>query len=214
MVLNAALMKQLTGGDTYTGRYLNENLFEFQMEGKPFINTNHKPHVTDDTIFASGRVKIIPFNRHFSESEQDKGLKREFRKAKIKSAILNWMVMGWRLIQETGFDAPPAVVQATAEYREEADVIGVFLSERTVPAEGKRLATRQLYLAYQDWAKSGGYKAADNRAFVQDLRRRLDVGKDYKLGNVVLCLELSAGQFCGSAADYVSDLSDVSGSAS
>jgi putative DNA primase/helicase len=184
------------------------------MEGKPFINTNHKPSVTDDTIFASGRVKIIPFNRHFSESEQDKGLKREFRKAKGKSGILNWLARGWRLIQETGFDLPPAVVQATAQYREEADVIGVFLSERTVPAEGKRLATRQLFLAYQDWAKSGGYKAVDNRAFVQDLRRRLDVSKDYKLGNVVLGIELSAGQFCGSAADYVSDLSDVSGSAS
>jgi hypothetical protein len=67
-------------------------------------------------------------------------------------------------------------------------------------------------LAYQDWAKSGGYKAMDNRAFVQELRHRLEVGKDYKLGNVVFGIELAAEQFCESAPDYVSDLSYVSGS--
>ena len=50
MELNTALIKQLTGGDTYTGRFLNENSFEFSMEGKIFINTNHLPRVTDDTV--------------------------------------------------------------------------------------------------------------------------------------------------------------------
>jgi phage/plasmid-associated DNA primase len=120
--------------------------------------------------------------------------------------------MGLRLIRETGFDAPLSVIEAVAEYRQEADVIGVFIAERTVPAEGKRLATRQLYLAYQEWSKSGGYKAMDNRAFVQDLRRRFEIGHDYKLGNVVLGMDLAAGQFCGSTPDYVSDLSYVSGS--
>jgi putative DNA primase/helicase len=59
MILNAASIKQFTGGDTYSGRYLNEKIFEFQMEGKPFINTNHLPNVTDDIIFASGRGKGV-----------------------------------------------------------------------------------------------------------------------------------------------------------
>jgi hypothetical protein len=43
---------------------------------------------------------------------------------------------------ETGFDAPPTVVQAVAEYREEADVIGIFLSEHTVGKESGRLKNR------------------------------------------------------------------------
>ncbi|GHV32896.1 hypothetical protein FACS18949_05370 [Clostridia bacterium] len=132
MTLNSALIKQLTGGDKYAGRYLNENIFEFRMEGKPFINTNHLPRVSDDTVFASGRAKIIPFKKHFTEAEQDKTLKQKFREGKAKSAILNWLVDGYRLILEVGFDAPPTVVQAVAEYREEADVIGIFLSEHTV----------------------------------------------------------------------------------
>jgi putative DNA primase/helicase len=78
---------------------------------------NHLPRVSDDTIFASGRAKIIPFNRHFTEAEQDKDLKREFRKAENKSAILNWLIEGYRLILDSGFDAPPRVIEAVAEYR-------------------------------------------------------------------------------------------------
>jgi len=47
--LNIALVKQLTGGDTYTGRFLNENPIEFKPEFKIFINTNHLPRTADDT---------------------------------------------------------------------------------------------------------------------------------------------------------------------
>ena len=39
--LNTALIKQLTGGDTYTGRLLYENSIEFKPEFKMYINTNH-----------------------------------------------------------------------------------------------------------------------------------------------------------------------------
>ncbi|MDR2400474.1 MAG: hypothetical protein LBD73_02340, partial [Deferribacteraceae bacterium] len=101
--------------------------------GNKDYNSPPNRRVSDDTIFASGRAKIIPFNRHFTEAEQDRTLKQEFRKAKNKRAILNWLIMGYRLIPEVGFDAPPIVTQAIAEYRQDADIIGVFLSERTEP---------------------------------------------------------------------------------
>jgi putative DNA primase/helicase len=191
MTLNSAIMKQLTGGDTYTGRFLNENLFQFRFEGKPFINTNHLPRVSDDTIFASGRAKIIPFNRHFTETEQDKGLKQEFRKAKTKSAILNWLIEGYRLILNSGFDAPPRVIEAVAEYRQEADVIGMFLAEYTVRNDNNRLSTSALYAQYTTWAKDNGYHALNSKNFVTELRRRFDVRCDGAVGNVVVGLALS-----------------------
>ena len=55
-------MKQLAGGvKTCLGRFLNEKVFEFPMESKIMIRINHLLRVADDTVFASGRVKIIPF---------------------------------------------------------------------------------------------------------------------------------------------------------
>jgi putative DNA primase/helicase len=193
MSLNSALIKQLTGGDKYAGRFLNENIFEFRMEGKPFINTNHLPRVSDDTVFASGRAKIIPFKKHFTAAEQDKTLKQKFREGKAKSAILNWLVMGYRLITEVGFDSPPSVEQAIAEYREEADVIGLFLAESTCGKENGRLSTALLYSHYAAWAKENGYKAMNNKNFVSEIARRHEIRRDGKVGKVIIGLALVSG---------------------
>lgn len=191
MELNVALIKQLTGGDTYTGRFLNENSFEFSMEGKIFINTNHLPTVSDDTVFASGRAKVIPFDRHFTEAEQDKGLKHFFRHGGNKSAILNWLVAGYKMIQEAGFDPPQRVADAITAYRAEADIIGAFLAEYTVTQEKGRLSTSELHKHYAVWAKGNGYLPLCNRAFVGELRRRFEVKPDCRKGNVVLRLALA-----------------------
>jgi putative DNA primase/helicase len=192
MELNTALIKQLTGGDTYTGRFLNENSFEFAMEGKIVINTNHLPQVSDDTIFASGRAKVIPFERHFTEAEQDKGLKHFFRRGENKSAILNWLVTGYRLILEAGFDPPQRVANAIAAYRAESDIIGVFLAEYTVEKEKGRLSTSELHKHYAVWAKGNGYVPLNNRPFVGELKRRRFVIKpDCKKGNVILGMALA-----------------------
>ena len=71
-------------------------------------------------------MKIIPFERHFGEGDRDDGLKTELASPENLSGILNWCLEGLRLIEETGFDAPPAVQAATDEYRKNSDKIGRF----------------------------------------------------------------------------------------
>jgi putative DNA primase/helicase len=188
--LNSALVKQLTGGDTYTGRHLREDPFEFTPEFNLFINTNHLPRASDDTVFASGRVKIIPFERHFRIDEQDTGLKQFFRRIENKSGILNWLIMGYRLMLEVGFDAPERVTAAVAEYREEADVIGGFLNEYTVESENGRIATTDLYAYYVEWAKANGYKPLSNRSFTMDMHRRYELRRDSVNGRAIIGLAM------------------------
>ena len=72
MELNSALVKQLTGGDRIMARYLFGNPFEYSPEFKIFIGSNHIPRIADRTVVTSGRLKILPFNRHFKREEQDK----------------------------------------------------------------------------------------------------------------------------------------------
>ena len=190
--LNIALVKQLTGGDTFTGRFLNENPVEFRPECKFFVNTNHLPRTSDDTVFTSGRVKLIPFDRHFTPQEQDTGLKRLFRKKESMSGIMNWMVGGYRLMLETGLDAPQRVADAIAAYRQDTDIIGTFLAEHTIGHDGGKIATSELYRGYAEWAKQNGYKPLSNRTFVGELRRRVEVAHDRALGNVALGLSLAS----------------------
>jgi putative DNA primase/helicase len=192
--LNIALIKQLTGGDTFTGRFLNENPVEFTPEFKIYINTNHLPRTSDDTIFSSGRVKLIPFDRHFAPNEQDTGLKKLFRRSVNKSAILNWLLEGYWNLQKDGLAVPLRVEQTIAAYRQESDVIGEFLSDSTIELAGSRLPTAELYVHYANWTKDNGYKPLNSKNFIAELRRRLDIRRDGSVGNVVVGLALCADQ--------------------
>ncbi|MDR1247160.1 MAG: hypothetical protein LBK57_09060 [Clostridiales Family XIII bacterium] len=183
--LNIALVKQLTGGDTYSGRFLNENPIEFRPECKFFINTNHLPRTSDDTIFSSGRVKLIPFDRHFTIEEQDNSLKKLFRRKEDMSGILNWLIDGYRLMLETGMDTPLRVTAAVDAYRQEADIFGAFLAEYTVEQENAHTKTSVLYANYALWAKDNGYRQMNSKNFVAELRRRCNVRQNGREGNFI-----------------------------
>ena len=154
MVLNAARVKTLTGNDTITARYLHENSFEYKPQFKLFINTNYLPRANDVTIFSSGRVKVIPFNRHFEPEEQDKTLKK--RLLKELSGVLNWCLTGLWLMEKTGFDPPKAVLETTAEYRHDSDKLTRFVEDCMVQDPQGEAATTAVYSAYQDWCRDNG----------------------------------------------------------
>ena len=88
MYLDSAQLKQFTGGDTITARFLYGSTYEFTPRFKLFFNTNHLPYVTDDTVFSSNRIIVIPFERHFSEEEQDLGLKNRLKEEENISRMI------------------------------------------------------------------------------------------------------------------------------
>ncbi|MCL1884612.1 MAG: phage/plasmid primase, P4 family [Defluviitaleaceae bacterium] len=181
--LNTALIKQLTGGDTFTGRLLHENPVEFTPEFKIFINTNYLPRTEDNTIFSSERVKLIPFTRHFLPNEQDKQLKAFFQKNENKSGILNWLIEGYRLLVDEGLTVPERVAAAIEDYKQSDDDFGHFCIENLAPAEGNKLKTSLLYERYKLWAKTNGCKTWRSQDFVGELRRRYGVTHNGRIGN-------------------------------
>ncbi len=80
---------------------------------KLYVNTNYLPVITDTTLFTSGRVLIIPFDKHFEEWEQDKGLKAEFGKPEVQSAILYpvlYPVFADRLFDGFSYHVPRVII--------------------------------------------------------------------------------------------------------
>lgn len=165
LTLSAALLKTLTGNDTINARFLHENSFDFKPQFKIFTNTNHLPIVTDLTLLTSGRVKIIPFERHFEEWEQDKGLKAEFSKEENLSGILNWVLQGYEKLQQTGFEVPTSVKEATLAYHRENDKMGQFIDERLIADGNGEERTSEIYFAYQEWCRENGYYPENARNF-------------------------------------------------
>lgn len=167
LTLDAAQIKALTGGDSVNARFLHENSFDFRPQFKVYVNSNHLPAVNDMTLFASGRIHVIPFTRHFDEAQQDRGLKHAFASPECQSAILNWMIEGYRLLEQEGL-LPPATVQAaTNAYSHENDKIRVFAEEMLVPVKHGEVRTAETYAAYRIWCGENGYHVESNRNFKQ-----------------------------------------------
>lgn len=170
LVLNAAQVKSMTGNDTLNARFLHENSFDFKPQFKLYINTNYLPVINDMTLFSSGRVVIIPFDRHFEEYEQDRTLKAEFAKPKNQSAILNWLLKGYRLAMQEGLTQPAAVIAATAEYKQDSDKVMQFVEEKLEAAPMAETRTSVVYEAYRGWCSENGCYAENMRNFNQALR--------------------------------------------
>jgi putative DNA primase/helicase len=175
LVLNAALLKSMTGNDTLNARYLHENSFDFRPQFKIFINTNYLPIVTDITLFSSGRLVIIPFERHFAEKEQDKTLKQGFAKPEAQSAILNWLIEGWRLLKSEGLEPPDCIKTATEAYRHVSDKIGLFIEECLEPSPNGETRTSDAYRQYQEWCNDNGYFVENARNFKQSLQGTITI---------------------------------------
>lgn len=176
LLLNAAQVKNMTGNDTLNARFLHENSFDFRPQFKLYVNTNYLPVITDMTVFTSNRVLIIPFDRHFEEWEQDKGLKAEFKKPEVQSAILNWLLDGYYLLMDEGFQPPQSVVDATASYFHESDKISQFAEDMLIEDASAEVRTSVVYDHYKYWCENNGCYSENSRNFNQELR---------KFGNVV-----------------------------
>lgn len=171
LVLNAAQVKNMTGNDTLNARFLNENSFDFKPQFKLYINTNYLPVISDMTMFSSGRVIIVPFDKHFEPWEQDKTLKEEFSKPEIRSAILNWLVEGYRLLLEEGFKLPTSVENAIEAYAHESDKLAQFAEERLQEDPTAEVKSASVYEEYRRWCSSNGCYCENNRNFLHELRK-------------------------------------------
>lgn len=172
MLLDAALLKTLLGRDTITARELYQSNIDFIPQFVLFFNTNFLPVIGDDSVFASGRLQVISFDRHFEPQEQDKGLKNRLTSKDNRSGILNWMLEGLRAYREQGLNPPRSVIDATAQYRQDSDKIQQFVDDILVPTPGENTPGSDAYDIYTEWCQKNGYGVDGKKNFFQDLRAK------------------------------------------
>lgn len=127
---NEALLKQLTGNDDIAARQLYGDIFEFKPVFTLFISANDMPAIADSSVFKSDRVKILPFDRHFTEKERDTSLKAQLRGENAKSAILNWLIEGYKKYKQSGLLVTEEMKQLVNSYEELNDTVTTFINER------------------------------------------------------------------------------------
>lgn len=169
MIFDTSLVKTLTGRDRVTARFLHQNEFSFTPRFKLILNTNYLPTITDNTIFKSGRVRVVSFSKHFEEKEQNKRLKDDL---KAESAgILNWMIEGLYLYRQEGLTPPTAIQDSTEEYESDSDKIGRFISECLVKSD-RNVSAKAVYETYSKWCSDSGLGIDGRNNFYIELRTR------------------------------------------
>jgi len=171
MIFDSALLKALTGGDKIAARHLHEREFEFMPHFKLFMNTNYLPMIQDDLLFNSNRINIISFNKHFSEAEQDKGLKKKLKTPENLSGILNWCLEGLKNFYAKGLKQTATITADTAKYREDSDKVGTFIKECLEKDQGN-IKADTVYTIYKDWCQAWGYGCENKTNFYRELKAK------------------------------------------
>lgn len=172
MVFDTGLIKKMTGRTKLTASRKYEHRFKYKPEFTIIFATNYLPTVLDDTLFKSGRCKVILFERSFSKEEQDPDMRKKlFEEA---SGILNWALRGLGKYYKRRTAPPATVLAATDEYQQNSDRIANFMRECTVEDEGPDaiITLKRLYARYTDWCSESGYSAEGRNKFSDALKRK------------------------------------------
>lgn len=184
--LNEGLVKQLTGGDKVTCRFLYGKEFEYVPEFKIWIGTNHKPTIRGTDVGIWRRIKLIPFEVNIPKDKVDKTLKYKLRKELPQ--IFNWAVQGCIKWQQEGLELPKCVQDATKEYKAEMDILTNFM-EQCVEIDYKSIEpimAPQLFNLYTVWAqKNNEYQMTSRKFYLEIVKKvpektRIDKGVCYK----------------------------------
>ncbi len=167
-------LKELTGGDRITARYMRENYFEFAPTHSVWVSGNHKPRVNGNDHGIWRRMRLIPFTHTFTDAEKD--LKIMEKLEAEKEGILTWIVKGAMKWCADGLQTPDRVKETTAAYKREEDRVGNFLSDCVViddkiSAAGSLTAT-EMYDHYKAHCEDHGLNAFSRPNLQKQLTER------------------------------------------
>ncbi|KRG85637.1 hypothetical protein H7691_11930 [Stenotrophomonas sp. CW117] len=157
-------LKNLTGGDKISARFMRQDFFEFFPQFKLFVAGNHKPAIRNIDEAMKRRLHLIPFTITVPPERRDKNLQQKLLAE--RDGILAWAVQGCLDWQRHGRLLPPQrVVDATEEYFEAEDALGRWLDERCVREANAKSLTAELFNDWKQWAEAAGEFVGAQRRF-------------------------------------------------
>ncbi len=170
--LDEAKLKNLTGSDTVTARFLRKEFFDFKPTHKLWVFGNHKPLIngTDEGIWR--RMRLIEFGVTIPKEQVDPQLKQKLLKE--LPGIFNWAIQGLIDWKENGkqLDVPASIRKDTLAYRSEMDLLQKFLDERCNREATASCSNQLLRKEYQDWCSECDIPPMSSRRMSPKLEQR------------------------------------------
>jgi putative DNA primase/helicase len=164
-------IKQLTGGDPITARFMRQDFFTYTPSFKLFIIGNHKPALNNVDVAIRRRFLLIPFvhRPRRPDSHLAEKLRLEW------PSILRWMIEGCLDWQQNGLVVPPSVAIATQDYLTDQDSLSHWLEECCdvdVGNEYKFEPVTSLFASWSNFAKQSGEYPGSKKSFSEKLVNR------------------------------------------
>lgn len=163
--LDEEMIKQLTGGEEISARRLYQEQMSFLPQFTLWLSCNDLPSVQDKSLFASDRVRVIEFTKHFSEEERDETLKEVFRTPEAMMGIFSWLLTGFRKYKKVRLKMSDEMKKVVRQYEKDNDIVLMFLEESCRRSDSEYIRAKLLYDTYKIWAKSNGYYVVSAKKF-------------------------------------------------
>jgi putative DNA primase/helicase len=163
-------IKQMTGGDPISARFMRQDFFTFIPQFKLTIVGNHKPVLKNVDEAARRRFLIVPFDRKPAVPD------RELEQKLIADApgILKWMIEGCLDWQANGLVKPASVLAATEEYFSDQDLFAHWLAEECNCEVGnmdRSETSGTLFKAWREFAIAAGNPPGSQQSFKDQMKR-------------------------------------------
>ena len=183
-----AKLKDLTGSDTLSARFLHQEFFDFEPTHRIVIRGNHKPSIsgTDEGIWR--RLRLVPFTVTIPETERDHQLLAKLQTE--LAGILNWAIRGCIEWQQQGLKPPAIIIEAVRAYREESDVLGRFIDERCEVGKLHQVQSSAFFTAFQRYCEQANERGTSSKDLPAEMERRGYTYKRTMTGRIFLGISL------------------------
>lgn len=173
MVLKESTFKSLTGMSPITTRFFFKEFFTYMARFVFILATNRLPRVIGGDLATWNRILKVPMTQSFPVGHPKRIEKLEPLLMAEREGIVQWLIEGYRKYKRDGLLIPKSVIDASAEYRENSDVVEWFLAENTDKAEAIHYERfDEVYQRYCGWARSKGDKEQTREGLMDGLRSR------------------------------------------
>lgn len=161
---NEARIKELTGDETLSARFMRQDFFEFSQTQKHVMVGNYRPRLQGGDQAMARRLVLVSHDAVFSGKNRDKDLPMKLRQE--APGILAWLVEGAMKWSQGGLCIPEGVQSASREYMGDNDDLALWMSECCVMdmTAGKTKAAL-LYESFAHWIKARGQHAPAQRTW-------------------------------------------------
>ncbi len=127
--------------------------FTFRPFCKVVLSANIFPKITDYSSAFYNRLILIPCNRVFKPTEQNRHLREQLLKE--LPGVLNWSIIGLeRLLKRGYFEEVSFMREAIEELEDDNNPTNVFFNDHIITEHGQEIDKSDLYNYYVTWSKN------------------------------------------------------------